>query len=376
MHHPRAARVLLLSSILFARTALADTAVEEAGDSPKIKAGDGFELGAILQARYEDAIPHGGDADTRAFEEQNDGWAIRRARFEAKFEPEKHVKGELYFDYIDANKKNASALKDAFIEVRPHKRIAITVGQFKVPFSVMHLRSVAHLEVAENGATDDLLVQQGFAGFDQGLMGTVKPLPKKKWLIASVGVFANQAHAQQATPAGLVAARVTSEIVPGLQLGAGIAWRPKTVGDPSMPDPKHPEADRYGGHAIGVDARFQYDWLHLQAEVVHGTRTEPWRGAAGTFLGATFLGSVDVPVCDMKIVPALKLEMVDDNLEYGVGRRLLGTVAASWWFRDDTRLLVEVEEVKTQAGSVREDAYSILDYVDSTLVLAQLQLDL
>ena len=363
-----------VSSTLCAATAFADTAVEEPGDSPTVKVGNEFELGAILQMRYSDFAPSSGDPDERNVAETDDGWMVRRARFQVKAEPAKAIKGELYFDYIDANKKNASALKDAFIELKPIKRVAITVGQFKIPFSLMHLRSVAHLEVAENGPTDDLLVAEGFAGFDQGVMVTTKPLHKKRWLVISGGVFDNHTQLQQASPAGLVAGRATSEVFKGLQLGAGVAWRPRTIGDPALPDAKHPENDRYRGHVVGVDARYQYEGLHLQLEVVNGTRTMPWRGPARTFLGATFLGSLEVPAGDGTVIPALKLEMLDDDLQYGVGRRLVGTAAVSWWFRDDTRLMIEVEETKAQAGSVREDPFSALNYVDGTLALAQLQL--
>jgi hypothetical protein len=122
------------------------------------------------------------------------------------------------------------------------------------------------VEVAENGPTDNLLVDEHFAGFDLGVMMTAAPLTKRRWLTASLGIFSGGTQNEQAQPAGMFAARVTSSLWKPLQIGAGVVLRPFTAGHPMMfPDTLHPDADRYPGIAEGVDARLTLAGLNVQA---------------------------------------------------------------------------------------------------------------
>ncbi len=381
-----ATRVLFILSVfttLAPTAAHAATAADEGDDEIGAAKAGPFRFGLITQARYTQTFTQSTDGsgvaeDTTA--KAGDGYHMRRARLEIKVKATKKIRGEIYADFVDVNSKNASALKDAFIELRPHPRAIITVGRFKIPFSMMHLRSISKLEVAENGITDDLLVDEHFAGFDLGAMTSIEPLRKRRWLAINAGLFRGDEKGKQATPAGMIAGRVTTAFWKPLQIGAGVAWRPKAAGNPMFPDVKHFGADRYAGLALGFDLRFTLDALHMQAEIIHASRTEWWRQGARHLLGGSFMASYDIPVnADVRLQPAIKAELLDTDLEETVGMQQMYTIACSAYFTPMLRVLVEADQTFVQPMSVNfTQSLAVMPQflTNNTQVLVQLQLAL
>ncbi len=320
-----------------------------------------FTWRALLQTRYEQTWPEGGGVLDRIEATDGNGYRLERAFLRLTAAPSKAVGLKLMVDFAELTRKNTRrALKLAFAQLQPAKRVEIDVGLFKRPFSLLELLPIADFELANVGVIDTLIKDLEFGGRDIGAQVRVEPLPKKKWLRLALGGFRGQAEDADASPAGVLVGRLTSKPVKHLQLGVDLAWHPT----------RSQVIDT--GVATSGDVTLHLWQFELRAEGLWGTRDDLIsRGTAHHFLGSWGLASYQIPIRSVILMPALRAEWLDLDRGHRGGAVTHLSGGLNLILRDGLRFLVDASVMRAQARAFKTDGTA---YLNGKTVVAQVQL--
>jgi hypothetical protein len=329
----------------------------------------------LTQARYADEwyITQPRDNATDAARDianatENDGWRMNRLFLRAVAKPRKWIQARLLVDFAElrwGNRRNT--VKLAYVIVRPFQRTRVTVGYFKRSYSLLELLPIADFEFADVGPTDEVIKELGFGGRDMGALVQVEPLPTKRWLNVSVGVFAGDSEGRFATVAGVVTGRLESRPVRRLRLGADASYRPRRTlaFAEDTADFKGVDFLDRGG-AVSADVTLDIGRMELRAEGLYGKRTDMMSryndgttfylgdcpGGLCHWLAGWGLVTYRFPVGKRSaLMPAFRAEWLEMNREQSSGKRTYLTGAVNYDLTPELRLLVDVTWRRIQPAS-------------------------
>jgi hypothetical protein len=350
----------------------------ESGPKPK-----GFTWRLLLQTRWTRVFDDVSVKDAQS----NDGFALNRAFLRGTVHPYKWLSAKLLVDFAEFAYSNPQqALKLAYGEIKPYKRLELTVGLFKRTYSLLELLPIAEYEFADTGPTDNLIKDTQFGGRDVGAMVRVDPLPKRRWLhvyFAALGGAGEGAEGipgttgnvntgpDLAAPSLLLTARLQSRPIKHLTLGLDGAWRPTgTTEIVNLP----PQSQVTSGAATSADATYSNRTLELRGEWLYGDRTDaPTRGDARTFMGAWGIVAVRFPVARVLVMPALRFEWLNIDLQQPEGQRYLFTGALNLDFTTHVRLLLDLTRYQISPGVYPPPPPGVFSH-DATVFVIQVQL--
>jgi hypothetical protein len=314
---------------------------------------------------------------------EHDGLDINRAFFRLTIRPNAVVSGKLLIDFAELLHKNQKkSVKLAYAELAPNDTVAVFVGLFKIPFSLLELLPIADYELADVGPTDDLIKDLGFGGRDIGVMIDVAPLRKKKWLHLNLGVFQGDNKGPQSYRGpGIVAGRIVFRPTKHFRFGVDGVWRPRAVGEWDT----GAYAQKYdGGRAASADITVAFKKFELRAEAMLGDRTDLgpsagliiWRRpAATTFAAAWILAARRFVLSDnFVLMPAARAEWLDEEREAPIGRSVYLTGGLNLDYQNRVRLLLDVSRLWIDPGTPDRSLATIQYRSNNTLVIMQLQL--
>jgi hypothetical protein len=331
-----------------------------------------FNFRMLLQLRYQHTWAfenYSGAGATRVIDggaataAKNDGWRVHRAFFRIAAKPMKQLRARLLLDFAELLHDNEdNTLKSAYVEVRPLKRFEVTVGLFERPFSLLELLPTAEYELANDGPTNRFIKDNGYAGRDVGVMLRVSPLKKRRYLSAYAGAFAGDPElGYDASPVKLLAARVesTPHELPGgfIRVGADVAWRT----DETLDRPRHTNYEAVtvldDGAAVSADVSVRAHGVELRVEGLYGDRTDYlWRSGSALpfdprfdsppdekqFLAGWAVLTARAPIGKYALIPALRAERLDTDLELRGEARWYLSAALSFELNQYLRLLADL----------------------------------
>ena len=329
---------------------------DEPENGPKIK---GFAFRLLLQTRYTRVFDDASVQDA----ESNDGFALNRAFLRGVVHPYKWLSAKLLVDFAEFAYSNPQqALKLAYGEIKPVKRLELTFGLFKRTYSLLELLPIAEYELADTGPTDNLIKDAQFGGRDAGVMVRGNPLPKRRWLHIYLGAFGGAGEGAEgipgttgnvntgpdlAAPSLLLTARLMSRPLKHLSLGADAAWRPNGTPEVSLP----PQSQVTSGKATSADATYSNEFLELRGEWLWGDRTDiAYRGDARTFMAAWGIVAVRFPVAHVLAMPTVRFEWLDADRQQSGGQRYLLSGALNLDFTAHVRLLLDLSRDQLTSG--------------------------
>jgi hypothetical protein len=353
---------------------------DEPENGPKTK---GFSFRLLLQTRYTHLFDDVSVKDA----ESNDGFALNRAFLRGVVHPYKWLSGKLLVDFAELAYSNPQqALKLAYGEIKPWKRLELTLGLFKRTYSLLELLPIAEYELADTGPTDNLIKDAQFGGRDVGAMVRGDPLPKRRWLHVYLGAFGGAGEGAEgltgttnnvntgpdlAAPTLLLTARLQSRPVKHLSLGADGAWRPS--GTPAIALP--PQSQVTSGAATSADATYSNNYLELRGEWLWGDRTDVAnRMNAQTFMAAWGIFAVRFPVAKVLAMPALRFEWLDIDRQHPEGQRYLASAALNFDFTVHVRLLLDLSRDELTSGTYPSSAPPGVFTHSATIFVTQVQL--
>lgn len=357
----------------------------------------GFTLRTLVQMRYghtftRDSASH----DERATARDDDGWRLQRAFLRLVAAPNKRLQARMTVDFSELTRKNPRrALKSAYGQLTPWKWLELTAGVFKRTFSLLELLPVADFELTEEGPTNRLTKDLGYAGRDAGAMVRLTPLPKKRWLSLWLAAFGGDLEeGYDAAPGKLLTGRIESRPLPFLRLGTSLAWRTSnSVGHEKDPDYLRETLVLEKGRAYSADATFAMANFELRLEGLWGRRTDfQWKYDLRTqqedrnFLAGWAIATYRFPIGTAVVMPVARAEWLDVSRGQPGGRRYFITGGLNVELNAHVRLLVDLSRYEVQAGSqaLRERPWPTpdsgpdhdvrVDDIDSWQLIAQLQL--
>jgi hypothetical protein len=371
------------------------------GDGQKGVAVGPLTLRFLLQTRYTAtfAEPSTNARPSYAVREDylvqhGDGWKVNRLFLRLAIEPSPYLAAKLIVDFAELLTNNPEGmLKQGYVTLRPFpKRLEIQAGVFKLPFSIMELDAIAQYTLANLGQSDSLIKDLGFAGKDIGVMVVAAPLPKKKLLRASLGIFRGHSHDEHDSPFGAIGARLESRPIKGLRLG--VDWvehpfnvtynRPFETGSkdilPNPPDPAYPFSRTWtAGRAWSADVTFDRWKALVSVEAMIGDRVDyDERFGAETFAAIWALASYRFRVGPIQLMPAARIELLDADREHRTGLRRALSGGLNVIFTKSVRTLIDVTRTDVDPETPALDPplpVVIPPYyeLDSTRITAQLQ---
>jgi hypothetical protein len=311
----------------------------------------------------------------------NNGFRLERVFLRATAAPTRAIGVKLLVDFAELVHKNQkAALKLAYTKLRATDSISVTVGYFKIPFSLLELLPIAEYEFADVGPTDDLIKDLGIAGRDIGAMVDVAPLAKKRYLHVQVGAFLgdNKGPQQWAGP-GIIALRATSRPWSHLQLGADCIDRVHTIDDYVDEADPNSKFEKYAtGIACSADASLTYKRFSLRAEGMRGKRVDtplvPDR-RTHNFTAGWVIASYKMKLRKkFALYPSVRLEHLDEdqpNSAQGSTTYLSGSFTLE--FFPGTRLLFDLTRANVQIGTRDRGPVSLPLRPSSTTGVIQFQ---
>lgn len=249
--------------------------------------GKALNLKGLLQVRYQ------------AFQAQtgNDGFDIRRARFDINGAITEHWEYDLYTEFAT----NVKVL-DAFTAYRFNNPLKITVGQFKVPFSLESITSDSQLQFIDraqvvealSSRTKDVLGNNIGRDIGAQLSGSFIKLDDRYLFDYSLGMFNGAGYdvSSDNNKNKDIAGRLVIHPLKNLDLGADIyKGQDIPAATTKAPTPETQTRDRYS-----IDAKYITGQLSVTAEYANGTdgniKKDGWYLAAGYYLVAKKLEAV------------------------------------------------------------------------------------
>jgi hypothetical protein len=300
---------------------------------------------------------------------ENDGWRMNRLFLRAIAKPRKWIQGRLLLDFAELRwGSRRGTVKLAYVVVKPLPRTRLTVGLFKRPYSLLELLPIAEFEFADVGPTDDVIKELGFGGRDVGAMVQVEPLPVKRWLNVSAGVYGGDAEGRFASFAGLVAARAESRALRFVRLGTDVSWRPRRTQAYVEDTVDYRGVDFLDrGAAVSGDVTLNLGHLQLRGEGLYGKRVDMrsrLNDGSGFYVGdcpsgqchwiaGWALAAYRVPIGKRSVLmPAVRAEWLEMNREQHSGKRTFLTGALNCDVTPELRVLVDVTWRRVQPQSL------------------------
>jgi hypothetical protein len=345
------------------------------GDSQDELRAAGLSFKFLVQTHYRQTFAFkssNSDPDYHIPEEtlvrSRDGWGLNRLFFRIAAEPSKYVGLKIITDFAEfAHNNGKQALKQAFVDLRPiPKHIHFLAGVLKLPFSITELDPIAAYEFTRMGEANDLIKGLGFAGRDMGAEIMVTPLAKPRYLTLALGAFRGHAAEEQGALFGEVGARAATEPLKGLRFGVDWAVMPKTVTYLSpfdtahkdlLPNPENPNFPRSRtwdkGQAASADVTFHRYGVMLRTEGMIGTRVDHDTLYQAKRFGAVWgVAAYRFPLTgSLSLQPALRLELLDTDLDYNNGLRTQLAAGFATYFTKSVRALLDVERTIVQDNS-------------------------
>lgn len=353
---------------------------DEPENGPKTK---GFAFRLLLQTRYTRVFDDASAKDA----ESNDGFALNRAFLRGVVHPYKWLSAKLLVDFAELAYSNPQqALKLAYGEIKPIKRVELTFGLFKRTYSLLELLPIAEYELADTGPTDNLIKDTQFGGRDAGAMVRGDPLPKRRWLHIYLGAFGGAGEGAEgltgttsnantgpdlAAPSLLLTARLQSRPIKHLSFGVDGAWRP--TGTPAISLP--PQSQVTSGAATSADATYSTRLIELRGEWLWGDRTDiPYRADARTFMAAWGIFAVRFPVARVLVMPTARFEWLDADRQHPEGQRYVVSGALNLDFTTRVRLLLDLTRDQLAHGTYALSSPPGVFSQSATIYVTQLQL--
>jgi hypothetical protein len=323
-----------------------------------------------------------------------DGWSIQRFFVRIGLDPYKYLELKTIIDLAEFMHDNAdNAIKQAYVTFKPvPKHVELTVGAFKLPFSILELDPSADFPFADFGPSDTLAKDLGFAGRDIGAEVMVSPLPKPRHLRLGLGIFRGHAKDEHASLAGAIGARIETEPMKGLRFGVDWVGHPSTNTylqpledsknqlNPNPPDPQYPYQKTWSkGNAFSADVRYQRHRLLIEAEGMLGKRVDvATRYGASTFGTVWGLIAYRFHVGPVHLMPTLRAELLDADREHPVGLRRILSAGFNVYASKAVRFIVDLARTDVQANSPLLDQPKPIqatpyNELDETRIIAQLQ---
>jgi hypothetical protein len=363
-------------------SAKGDAFGDEPENGPKTR---GFAFRSLLQTRYTRVFDDASAKDAAS----NDGFALNRAFLRGVVHPNKWLSAKLLVDFAELAYSNPQqALKLAYGEIKPVKRVELTVGLFKRTYSLLELLPIAEYELADTGPTDNLIKDTQFGGRDAGAMVRGDPLPKRRWLHVYLGAFGGAGEGAEglpgttgnantgpdlAAPSLLLTARLQSRPLKHLSLGVDGAWRP--TGTPVVDLP--PQSQVTSGAATSADATYSNRLVEVRGEWLWGDRTDTsYRADARTFMAAWGILAVRFPVAGVLAIPTARFEWLDTDRQHPEGQRYVVSGALNLDFTARVRLLLDLTRDQLQRGSYPLSSPPGVFSQSVTFYVTQLQLEI
>jgi hypothetical protein len=363
-----------------------------------------ISLRALFQTRYSSTFAQDSTSSRASYVEreehlaqQGDGWSIHRMFVRLSSDPVKYVGFKAVFDLAELlDKDPENSVKQVYATLSPLPgRLEFVVGVFKLPFSTLELDPSSRYEFASFGPANQLVSDLGYAGRDLGLQLLVAPLPKKKRLRLSAGIFQGHAEDEHDSPAGAVAGRAEYKPKKWLRLGADGVYhvkaltynRPFNTSDndvlPNPPDPLYPAQKRWdNGGAYSADIRIKKKGFMFRSEAMYGDRIDiDHRYRATRFWAAWGIVAYGFDAGPVKLIPAARAEWLDTDPDHGNGMYTTLSGSLSAVFLSRVRVMADVTYTDVQPNTPLFDQPKPLQAMpylalDNLRVTAQLQLEL
>ncbi len=237
--------------------AVKDQAKREKDSQHNVTFGKGFQVGGLIQARYQTFQQNG----------VNDAFDLHRARLDIKGNITTNWDYDLYTEFASGTK-----LLDAYVSYKLNDNFKFTAGQFKIPFSLENLASDSQLEFIDRSQVVEALTSRSKdvignnIGRDIGaqLSGSFLKLDGRYIFDYSIGVF-NGAGFNVGTDNNKnkdISGRLVVHPVKGLDLGVSFYEGEGVWGIPTTTQDRNRR---------GIDAKFVTGPLSLTAEYIKGT---------------------------------------------------------------------------------------------------------
>ena len=260
-----------------AEAAIAQQATDASRKSFFITAARQMQLNVYSQIRFQSFQESG----------KNDGFDIRRARFDLKGNASPWFSYRLQTDFVGSPK-----IIDAYGEIKLADYFLITAGQFKIPFSLENLASSSKLEMIDRSQVVEALVARGKDvignqnGRDIGVQvsGTILKLNNLPLLEYRIGVFNGSGIniVDTANSAKDIAGRLIFTPIKGLSFGGSIYEGWDKAIKPDVPGLSQRR------NRIGGEVSYATSLLSLKGEYIYGkdgiTNRAGWYAQAGYFI--------------------------------------------------------------------------------------------
>lgn len=262
----------------------AEAAIKQQGADPAKKSFPASAARSIQFAGYTQVRFQVFDENTK-----KDGFDVRRARFDMKgnFSP--------YFTYrLQADFAGSPRLLDAYAEIKLNEYFNITIGQFRIPFSLENLTSMNKFELIDFSQNVDALTARGkdvignHNGRDIGIQlgGTLIKTGSKTLAEYRIGIFNGSGIniADTANEAKDIVGRLIINPIKGLSLGASYynGWG-KAIKPTSEFVSRSQARNRFG-----IEASYTIAALSIKSEYIKGkdgnTDKAGWYILAGYYI--------------------------------------------------------------------------------------------
>lgn len=232
-----------------------------------------LQLSGYMQFRYQNFEVAG----------KNSGFDIRRARLDLKALVTSNLTLRFQTDFA-----GSARILDAYAEYKPASFFVLTMGQFKVPFSLENLASSNKLDFIDRSQAVEALVARGQDvignqnGRDIGVQvgGTFLTIGNFNRLEYKIGVFNGTGiNSSDLNGAKDFAGRLVAQPLKNLFIGGNYyyGW------DVPLGTTKSQERSRYG-----FDFSYEFDQFSLRSEYIHGTdkniNRAGWYAQAGVWI--------------------------------------------------------------------------------------------
>ena len=257
-----------------AETAIKQQDADASKKSFFVSAAKQLQLSGYAQMRYQNLDEKG----------KMDGFDIRRARLDLKGTITPYWNIRFQVDLVGT----APKLLDAYGECKIADYFNLTMGQFKIPFSIENLASSSKLELIDRSQVVEALVARGKDvignqnGRDIGIQayGSFLKISERPLFDYSVGVFNGSGiNVTDKNEAKSVAGRLVFHPIKGLDAGSSIysGW------DNFGSTPSNQKRNR-----LGFELKYDFKQLSLKGEYIHGqdgaTKINGWYVQSGYFI--------------------------------------------------------------------------------------------
>ncbi len=281
---------------------------------------------------------------------KNDGFDTRRARLDLKGDITEKWDYRLQIDAAGTSLKLLDTT--AGYKIKPDVNLKLTLGQFKVPFSLENLTSSPKLETINRSQAVEALVARGkdvignHNGRDTGIQVSGSVLPKEDSFLLdyTLGIFNGSGiNAADTNNKKDIALRAVYHLQKGLDFGASYYVGNGVFGK----TPKSQKRNRFG-----LEAAYTYDFtpgktLSVKSEYISGidgaTSRKGWYFQAGYFLKPKRLQGV------------LKYDAYDPDANKSNDETTVFTLGANWFYNKWAFLQANYEKKGEKGKEVSND---------------------